>query len=325
MSFNVEKAFSLISQAREAGRLAHAYLITGPEGSGKHDLAARIIRMVNGLPETAGNLEDLRSGTTTVVQPESKSRRITVDTIRRAEHTLQMAAPAGVTKFAVIDDCDRMGAEAENAFLKTLEEPPKASMLLMLTAQPDQLLATILSRCITVPLKGDSGPIAVPESPRRLLDALSEHAVSGAHGVSGALGLMARFNEVLKGEKEAIAARNDAAWKAEVEHYKKTTEGDWLKRREEFYKALSQSEYLEIRSRLIEYLVAWFGDALRQQNAGAHLDLPDYAQATGALASRLSGAELSRKIEAVEKLRSHLNTNVQEILALEVAFVRAFA
>lgn len=324
MSFAVDKAFELLSRAHQAGRLSHAYLITGSEGAGKRELAARLIRLVNGLPESDGGLETLHGGNITLVRPESKSRRIKVDAMRAAEHTLQMAAPGSVTKFAVIDECDRMGVAAENAFLKTLEEPPRGSMLLLLTAFPEQLLPTILSRCIRIPLQGKAGPLQLADNARELLDALRDHAGANQAGVSGALGLMARFAGVLKAEKDAITARNEAAQKAEVAHYKQTTEGDWLKQREEFYKALSQSEYLETRSRLIEYLVAWFGDALRQQSGSTHLDLPDYAGATGALAEKCTARELGRRIDAVEALRSHLNTNVQESLALEAAFLQAF-
>lgn len=259
-----------------------------------------------------------------VVRPESKSRRISVDSVRAAESTLYKTADRGVTKFAVIVDCDRMGPAAENAFLKTLEEPPQASMLLMLTAHPEQLLDTILSRCIRIPLQGPAGPIQLGEGARRFLDAVRAHAESGAGGVSAAMGLMGRFTAVLREEKAAIAARNDEAFKAEADHYRKTTEGDWLKRREEAYKAISEAEYLETRNRMLEYLLAWFGDALRQQNGGRHPDLAEYAGATSALAARLSPDELNRKIGAIEDLRSHFNTNVNETLALESAFVKAF-
>ncbi len=325
MSFSADKAYELIVRAREQDRLAHAYLISGPQGSGKHLLAEKIIRLVNGIPGEPTGLESLRGGTITLVRPESRSRSISIDAIRAAEHTLQMSAGRGVTKFAIIDDCDRMGQAAENAFLKTLEEPPRASMLLLLTSQPEQLLDTILSRCIRINLMGAAGGVPLSDAARQLLDALAAHFQAGTEGISGALGLMATFSAVLKQEKAEFAKRNEEALKAEVAHYKKVTEGDWLKRREEYYKGVTESEYLQARSQLIEYLVAWFGDALRQQAGGVQLDLPDYAKVTAGLARRFDGRELDRKIEMVEKLRSHFATNVHETLAMEVAFIRAFA
>ncbi len=327
MSFPPAKALSLLQEAHANKRLAHAYLITGPVGSGKETLAIDLIEMVNAASNrvTAESLDQLKSGTTTVIGPESKSRRIKVESIRSAEHVLQMAAPDGVTKFVVIKDADRMGPGAENAFLKTLEEPPASSMVLLLSSYPEMLLDTILSRCIKIPLTGKSGPAQLSGHVRTLLEALRDYTFSGQKSISGALGLMGRFSAILKEEKAAIAKRNDIAYKGEVTRYQKATEGDYLKRKEADYKAMTEAEYLEQRNRLIEFLMMWFGDALRQQSGATHLDLPDFADATKKLAGEYSVDELSRRIEAIDSLRANLNTNVFEALALEVGFIRAFS
>ncbi|NRB76427.1 MAG: hypothetical protein HRU46_18860, partial [Verrucomicrobiales bacterium] len=99
---------------------------------------------------------------------------------------------------------------------------------------------------------------------------------------------------------------------------------DYLKRREEYYKALTEAEYLQQRNQLIDYLMMWFGDAMRLQHGSQHLDLPDYKEGTRLLANSLSIDELSQRVKAVETLRDNLNTNVFEALALEVGFIRAF-
>ena len=210
MSFRYERALGLIELAHEKGRLAHAYLLMGPPGSGKEQIAMRMIAMVNPAAAARGasSLEDLRSGTTTVVSPESKSRRITIETIRSLEHTLQMAAPGGVTKFAVIRDADRMTEQASNAFLKTLEEPPASSRLLLLTSRPEMLLETILSRCIRVQLAGSVVAEDLGDGLRGFLSILSEHSLKKRRGLPGALRLMHAFSELLKAEKEAIEKQN---------------------------------------------------------------------------------------------------------------------
>ncbi len=326
MSFRYERALELIELAGEKGRLAHAYLIAGPPGSGKERLATRMVEMANpgGRLVPAESLDELRSGFVTVVAPESKSRRIPVDAIRALEHTLQMAAPAGLTKFAIIRDADCMGDAASNAFLKTLEEPPPSSRVLLLSSRPEMLLETILSRCIRVPLAGR----VVPETPGESVDAflkiLSEHALKRGRGLSGALRLMHAFSTLLKAEKEAVEKANEEAERAEVAQYKNKTDGSYLKQREDYWAAVGVSEYLDRRNRILEYLVIWFGDALRQQQGAKHLDLPAYAEATGALARDFPLEELIRRLSAVEELRTHLGTNVHEALALEVGFVRAF-
>lgn len=328
MSFPPDKAIDLLSNAFRNDRLAHAYLITGEEGSGKQQLAYELICLVNEIEQSDDSgqtLDSLKSDTVNVIGPESKSRRITIDGIRAAEKALQMASHSSKHKFVVIKEADRMVPAASNAFLKTLEEPPRNSILLLLTAQPEQLLSTILSRCIRISLRGDSTEWKISEEARQFLDQLRNFFIEGRHGVSAALSLMKVFSGILSAEKTRISKSNDELLKVEVKTYKQTTEGDWLKKREDYYKAVSESEYLEFRSKLIEYLMAWFGDSLRLQNGWNKLDLQDYADTTGILAKQLDTSTLSRKMDAIENLRNNLNTNVQESLALETAFIQAFS
>ncbi len=97
-----------------------------------------------------------------MAEPESKSRRIVIEQIRELEHTLQMRAADGQKKIVIISEADRLQPQAANAFLKTLEEPPANSLLLLLSALPEALPDTIISRCnITIPLS----PGAAKEPP----------------------------------------------------------------------------------------------------------------------------------------------------------------
>src|SRR6184192_3270050 len=150
MAFSRTTALEYLRRAHDQNRLGHAYLITGPPGSGKELLAADLASLVNGTP-----VEDVFSAKARdifVAQPESKSRRIVIEQIRDLEHALQMRASNGRRKVAIIVDADRLQPQAANAFLKTLEEPPKDSLLLLLSALPEALPETILSRCIAIPL-----------------------------------------------------------------------------------------------------------------------------------------------------------------------------
>ena len=79
-----------------------------------------------------------------VVQPESKSRRIVIDQIRELEHAIQRK-PLLAGKVAIIHDAERMQPQAANAFLKTLEEPPEGSLILLLSTVPEAILETVLS------------------------------------------------------------------------------------------------------------------------------------------------------------------------------------
>src|SRR5437667_3701184 len=130
-------ALEFLRRAYEQNRLAHAYLITGPPGSGKEVLAAELASLVNGTP--AKDVFSAKAREIFVARPESRSRRISIEQIRELEHALQMRASNGRRKVAIVSDADRLQPQAANAFLKTLEEPPKDSLLLLLSALPEAL------------------------------------------------------------------------------------------------------------------------------------------------------------------------------------------
>lgn len=155
MALLKERAFERLSDARKSGRLAHAYLLSGPAGSGKAWLSTKLAGMILGFnPAEITSHADLYQ-----VAPESKSRRIVAEQIRTLEHALQMKPLLGIHKVVILHDADRMQPQAANAFLKTLEEPPEGCHILLTTTLRDAVLTTILSRCITVPLLPPTGVI----------------------------------------------------------------------------------------------------------------------------------------------------------------------
>jgi DNA polymerase-3 subunit delta' len=321
MALSVDSAFEYLAKAVSAGRLASAYLIAGPAGSGKEQVASRLVSLVNNVP-LAGSLDAMVSDNVRLLRPESKSRRILVDQVRELESMLYHKVAAGNTKVGIITDADRLQEAAQNAFLKTLEEPPEGCLLLLITAFPEQLLDTVHSRCITVTLLDLENMRVGGKSGERIRGLLA--GIGSGSGVSEALALARSFSEALKEIKKQAEDEGDAERKREAEIYSKTTDGSWLKGRDGYFKALSQSRYLARRAELLEILVAWFGDSLRQQSGYSRLDLPEDAAATQLLAKSISMAELNRRMAAVENLRDDLATNVQESLAIEVAFIAAF-
>jgi DNA polymerase III subunit delta' len=121
-----------------------------------------------------------------------------------------------------------------------------------------------------------------------------------------------------------VKHETDEALKREQTRYKDATDGGWLEEREEYYKALTESLYLQCRAALVETLFAWWIDVLRASNDVAQRDLPVAKQETATLASRFSTSEILRRIRALEELRDHLSRNVHETLAIEVAFLAIF-
>ena len=321
MAFSRTTAFEYLCRAHEQNRLAHAYLITGPSGSGKELLAADLASLVNGTP--AKNVFSAKARDIFVARPESKSRRIVIGQIRDLEHALQMRASNGRRKVAIIPDADRLQTEAANAFLKTLEEPPKDSLLLLLSALPEALPETILSRCIAIPLEpnGELQPRNEEEKLVKLLQ-LASHEKSWT--VQFAYGLAQEFQRLLRGVREEVKCEIDEALKQEQMRYKDATDGAWLEEREEYYKALTESLYLQRRAGLLETLFAWWTDVLRENKGVAQRNLPRAIKETVVLATRFGPAEILKRIRSLEELRDHLGRNVHEALAIEVAFLIIF-
>lgn len=335
MAYLAERAFELISSARGRGRLAHAFLISGAHGAGKENLAARIIELVSGASQAGGfdlfgepvvvatpALDELESGWVRVIRPRMKSRRIGVEEIRNLEHTLHLAAPGGACKVGVITEADRMNDQAANAFLKTLEEPPKNTLLLLLTENPQRLLPTILSRCVRLPLLG--GQPLLAEGGAELVAALNHAATRGFGTPLAALHLKATFAAFLARCREAADAAAKAAEKEETATYRDATDGTWLKGREEFHKAAAEAEYLDARNRLFDVLMAWMADLLRLKVQAGGLDFPDSAPALRGIIEGQSETRLLKRMDALDSLRRTLETNAFEPLAIEVGFLKAF-
>src|SRR5262249_14701944 len=138
-----------------------------------------------------------------LARPESKSRRIVTAQIRALEHALQMRAANGRHKVAIVSDADRLQTEAANAFLKTLEEPPKDSLLLLLTALPEALPETILSRCIAIPLAPD-GQIQSKKEEEKLVKLLQQAARQTSWSIQFAYRLAQEFQQLLRAVREEV-------------------------------------------------------------------------------------------------------------------------
>ena len=317
MAFSPKAALGYLKHAYEQGRLAHAYLISGPAGAGKKQLAAELAELVNGTDRA--DVFSTRARDIFVAEPESKSRRILTDQVRGLEHALQMRATAGRRKVAIVSEADRLQPQAANAFLKTLEEPPKDSLLLLLSEIPEVLPDTILSRCVTIPLEVN-GAARVEE--KALLDLLRKAGAEPKWDIACAYRLAQEFEGLLRALRDEIKSNTDGALKKEEARYRNATDGRWLEEREDYYKALTESLYLRRRTNFIETLLVWWTDILRAATGIERRDLTKVETAT--VAKCFTATEILHRIRALEELRENLDRNIQEALAIEVAFLSVF-
>jgi DNA polymerase III subunit delta' len=321
MAFTRKGAFEYLSRAHERGRLGHAYLISGAPGSGKRGLASDLSNLLSAT-QSADIFESPPSGVY-LAEPESKSRRIVIDQVRTLERALQMRSANGHRKIAIITDADRLQPQAANAFLKTLEEPPNDSLLLLLSSMPEVLPDTILSRCVAVPLAASEKAETSPEE-NELVELLGHVASAEGQGIQPAYQLARGFHRLLAHLRETIQEENAAALKRDEARYRNTTDGAWLDEREDYYKALTESQYVRQRSRLVEILFLWWSDVLRANTGVARREFPKAQENTERLGSRLKTPEILRRIRRLEEMRDHLGRNIQEALAVEVAFLSVF-
>src|SRR6267378_8561424 len=322
MAFTRKAAIGLLRRAHKQARLGHAYLISGPAGSGKREVAAKLASTVNGTD--ADDVFSSKAREIFVAEPESKSRRIVIEQVRALEHSLQMRASPGRRKVAIIAEADRLQPQAANAFLKTLEEPPKDSLLLLLSALPEALPETILSRCIAIPLTRD-GQLQASDEEKKLVKLLQQISHEPSWTIQFAYRLSQEFQRLLRSVREEVKRETDEALKQEQIRYRDATDGAWLEDREQYYKARAESLYLQRRAELIETLFAWWSDALRSSNGVVQRNLPRAGEETAALATRFTTGEILKRIRCLEELRDHLNRNIHEALAIEVTFLTIFA
>jgi DNA polymerase-3 subunit delta' len=326
---------TLLQRSLERGRLGHAYLFNGPDSSELEAVARTLAKTLMcdnpkrgaGLPLdccdaclSCRKIEGTNHPDLLWVRPESRSRVITVDQMRDLMQTIYLKPTQAPFKVAVIVAADRLNAGAANAFLKTLEEPPSNSILVLLSTEPQRMLETILSRCLRLNFAGES---QLWRDPALLawLTQFSDAASSEQRGLLGRYKLLSillnRFNETKERVTKALTERSPLERFDDVDPKLKEK---W----EEELEAAIESEYRRQRSDLLTGLQWWLRDVwLGTMRLGD--ELFTYPQLIGSarnVAQRLSSRDAVENLGLLEETQRLLAGNVQEALALEVGLLK---
>lgn len=170
-TFGQDHLLRQLDASLEAGRVGHAYLLTGPPHIGKMALALDLAAAVN-CRQTEGSgmgpcgqcepCDRIRRGVyadlniVAVGGDPRVTTRISIEQVRAAQNFLSVTPVEGAWKVVVFDGAETLAAgqsESANALLKTLEEPPERVLILLLTTNEDAILPTIRSRCRILPLR----------------------------------------------------------------------------------------------------------------------------------------------------------------------------
>lgn len=312
--------------AAARGQWPHALLIHGPRGIGKHALALHLAQTM--LCETpapggtacgtcagcryavAGQHPDLMRVELLTFDPDEDalvlSDGLGIDRIRALIDFVQLTSHRGRAKVAVIAPAERMNTSAANALLKTLEEPPRDTFLLLVTEQAGRLPATIVSRCRKL-----AAPVPDPQAARAWLAA---HG-AGAPGVllaqagGGPLAALALSEPAVQQER--------AAWLRALADPDRLVATALAARVE----AGGRDERKARLAHALDWMVAWTADLARVRAGGDAARNPDFAAELGTLGRRVAALALFRYHRSLLRQRALVSHPLQPRLVAEALLI----
>ena len=302
--------------AVQTGKVSHAYILSGEAGMGRKSLAnafALNLLCEKGLPDPcmqchackqvlAGSHPDL------IYVTHEKPASIGVDDIREQINDTILVRPySSYYKIYIVDEAEKMTVQAQNALLKTIEEPPSYAVILLLTTNPDAFLPTILSRCVQLKLK-PLKDVVVKEYLIQSLGVEESQAEIYAAFARGNLG-----KAIHLAESEDFKRMYDEILQM-LKHLKEADISELLD-----YIHKLREENLDIYS-CLDFMQMWYRDVLMYKTTkDINLLIFKDEFSTIKSMSTVSGYEgLERILEAIDKARIRLDANVNTELVMEL-------
>lgn len=331
--YTQQQATALLQRSLERGRLAHAYLFIGDDLDELEAMSRTLAKTLNcHSPRRIGGaavdscdacascrkIDQAQHADVQWFRPEMRSRQISVEQVRELIHTVNLKPTEAAWKVATIVAADRLTMQATNAFLKTLEEPPSRSILILLSAEPQQLLDTVISRCLRLSFGG--GRKFAPEHVAWLGEfaALITAPKAGLLARYCVLGqVLARLAAIKEALTESLTARSPLQRYPDADP---KLQDKW----EEELSAAIEAEYRRQRADLLLTLQWWLRDVWLHR-IGSSTELaafPDLLAAAQTIGARLTPQEALANLQALEQTQRLLRTNASEALTIEVGLLK---
>ena len=318
------------------GRLPNALLFTGPDGVGKKQFAIELARSLvctsPDQPTACGTCAACKragefSMPTFEKGDDSKfvfftqhpdvgfvlpfRRNLLIGAIRELEREAHFRPYEARARVFIVEDADKMNDAASNALLKTLEEPPSTSHIILIASRADTLLPTIRSRCQTIRF----GPVAFDEIEKYLVETCNfspEDAALAARVSGGSIG---RAMEIVPASFRTQRSLMLAVLKAAVSGNKR----ELLSASEEMNDAKNKEEYEE-KLEILQGLVhdVWLLRNGAHEAAVLNIDIkPELSQ----LAEAISSPKLASWLEEIEALQESFIVNINKKIAADSLFI----
>ena len=314
-----------MKNALKSNKISHAYIIHGEKYAGK-EFIAKIFAMALQCEERAkGNFElvpcqkchackqALSDNQPDIIKltHEKTPNSISVDDIREQISGSVVIKPySSPYKVYIVPEAEKMTQQAQNALLKTLEEPPEYAVIMLLTSNINALLPTILSRCVVLNMKPVSDQLVRKYlmEEMKVTDYKADVCVAFARGNLGKARSLASSEEFENVKTEAISVLK---YMQDMEVYEMIAA---IKHINEY--KLNVVDYLDI-------ILIWYRDVLlfKATNDINRLVFREESSTLRKVASRCSYEGIEKVIEAIEKAKRRLEANVNQDLALELMFL----
>ena len=311
-----EQIIEHLKTAIEMGKVSHAYILNGPDLSGKMMIAeafARALLCEKQDPDGCGECRscrqsDDRNNPDIIYVKHDKPNTISVDDIRtQLNNDIVIKPYSNQYKIYIVDEAEKMNQQAQNALLKTIEEPPAYAVIMLLTTNADSFLQTIRSRCITLNLKSVKNDVikSYLMTEKKIPDYQADVCAAFAQGVVGKAIKLASsddFNELKESALSLIKRLDD------IDLYEM---GEAIKQISDY--KLQVQDYFDL-------ITVWYRDVLymKATNDVNGIIFKDEVYDIKKQASKHSYHGIETIIEALDKAKLRINANVNFDLVIEL-------